>query len=559
MNTISSRIVSSIIICSVLVAISIGALSLIASSTIIKEEANEKFSYVSKNLAYEFNTTLSGIETSVNSIISVVRSSFDINEFKNNSDYRIEYMKTIDKVIMEIGKDVSGIQGVYFAVNPELTGAVFETWYIYDGEGNFLYQEAEDISEFYPENEDMEWYYSPLGNTNGVWTPPYVDATINVKMISYTKALYNDQTLIGVIGMDVSFDDIQRTIEKIKLYDTGYGFLLDDTYDILVHPSLEEGINLLDVENENLEPVVNSMDENASDVIEYVFNDENKVMGYSRLRNNWILGVVSNSDEIFNPVTLLRNKISFLVITLITLAGILGLIISKSITSSIDKLRSMAIEISKGNHNILIDLNTTDEMGELADSFNVMTRKLMNSHSELKDMSDELEFLAYHDPLTSLPNRRLGKSKLDVVIKNDRNENHITGIMFIDIDDFKSINDTLGHDVGDELLIEVARIMKHCVRKHDSVFRFGGDEFMIIFNDMPTLDLIVELTNRLLTSLSQPIHINDKQLNISCSIGISIVGQHGDDAKTILKNADIALYEAKESGKNTFKFYTSKK
>lgn len=559
MNTISSRIVSSIIICSVIIAISIGGLSLIAASRIIKDETNEKFSYLSKNQAHEFNTIISDIESSVNSIIAVVRSSFDINEFRSNSEYQIEYMKTVDKVVKEIGKDVSGIQGVYFTVNPELTGSVFSTWYIDDGEGNLIYQEPEHISEYYPDNEDMEWYYSPLDNKQGVWTPPYVDATINVKMISFTKALYLDQTLIGVIGMDVSFDDIQRIIEKIKLNDTGYGFLFDDEYNFLVHPSVEEGTNLLDLENEAPMQLVTPMEENTSGVIEYVFRDEDKIMGYSRLRNNWILGVVSTSDEIFEPVTVLRNKISLIVFTLIFFTGILGVIISKSITSSIDKLRSMAIEISKGNHNILIDLDTNDEMGELAKSFNVMTRELMNSHTELKDMSDELEYLAYHDPLTTLPNRRFGKSKLKAVIDNDKYEKHITGIMFIDIDDFKSINDTLGHDVGDELLIEVARIMNHCVRKHDTVFRLGGDEFMIIFNSMPSLELIVDLANRLLASLSEPIQINDNQLNISCSIGISIIGEHGEDVKTIMKNADIALYEAKESGKNTYKFYTSEK
>lgn len=555
MNKIITKILMAILLCSIIVAVSIGFLSVMQASKILRKEAYDKFHYVSSNYANEFSAILKKIEGSVDTLTSVVASSFDSNLFATDHDYRSEYMKRMDEMLKMAGDKSPDIQGIYVVINPELTGKVFESWFINDGNGDFIYQEPEDIVTFFPANKDMAWYYEPISKKGGVWIPPYVDATINVKMISYTKPIFKENQLIGVVGIDLAFDYIEKTIGDMKLYDSGYSFLINTDLRILLHPFLETGTYIPDITNEDLKNVIDSMSKNKSDVIEYVFQKEKKIMGFSKLSNGWILCVSSIASDILKPIDRLKDSIMVSVVFLLIITGIIGLFISRSITAPINRLRDLAALISQGQHDIELDLNSKNEVGELSKSIHIMTKKLVASHEELKEISDDMEYLAHHDALTGLPNRRFGESKLASIINNKQDENFLTGIMFIDLDNFKSINDTYGHRMGDKLLVLVSDIMQRCIRKEDMVFRLGGDEFMVAFRDMHSLDAISELANRILSAVSEPMVLDDVQLEVSCSIGIALLGEHGDDIKKIMINADVALYDAKEDGRNTFRFF----
>ncbi|WP_022668645.1 diguanylate cyclase domain-containing protein [Desulfospira joergensenii] len=556
MNKIITKILMAIISCSVIVAVSIGYLSVMQASKILRQEAYDKFHYVSSNYANEFSARLKKIEGSVDTLESFVASSFDSNQFAADHGYRSGYMKKMNGLLKRIGDKSPGIQGIYVVINPELTGQVFESWFINNGKGDFIYQEPEDISTFFPANKDMAWYYEPIRKKKGVWIPPYVDATIDVKMISYTRAIFNEGLLIGVAGIDIAFEDMEKEIEDMKLYESGYSFLINTDLTILLHPSLETGTYIPDIKNEALNEVIASMTKNKSDVIEYVFQNNKKIMGFSKLSNGWILSVSTVASDIFMPIVRLKKSIMISVVFLLIITGIIGLLISKSITAPINRLRDMAALISQGQHDIELDLNSNSEIGELSKSIQIMTKKLVASHEELKEISDDMEYLAHHDTLTGLPNRRFGESKLESIIENKQDENFLAGIMFIDLDNFKTINDTYGHRIGDKLLIQASNTMKQCIRKEDMVFRFGGDEFMVAFKDMHSLEAISELANRILSAVSEPIVLDGIQLNMSCSIGIAILGEHGDNIKKIMINADVALYDAKEDGRNTFRFFS---
>lgn len=162
--------------------------------------------------------------------------------------------------------------------------------------------------------------------------------------------------------------------------------------------------------------------------------------------------------------------------------------------------------------------------------------------------------MSYYDPLTNIPNRQLFSKCMNKVIENSNQNGGLFGIIFLDLDSFKMVNDTLGHHYGDKILIMIADRLARCVRKTDTVCRFGGDEFLIMLNDVQCKADIETVATKIINRLEKPLFINDQEFNITASVGISIFPIDGLDNDTLIKNADIAMYKAKSSGRNQFAF-----
>ena len=176
--------------------------------------------------------------------------------------------------------------------------------------------------------------------------------------------------------------------------------------------------------------------------------------------------------------------------------------------------------------------------------------------TERKKAEEEVQHLAHYDPLTGQPNRFLLQERLQhALIQAQRDENKV-GVLFVDLDRFKWVNDTLGHACGDQLLQKVAKKMQDCVRQGDTVARFGGDEFVIILYGFSSDDEPPHFAQRFLETLSQPVTLEGIEVFNSASIGIAIYPMDGKDVETLLRNADTAMYSAKEHGRNTYQFYS---
>jgi diguanylate cyclase (GGDEF)-like protein/PAS domain S-box-containing protein len=172
-----------------------------------------------------------------------------------------------------------------------------------------------------------------------------------------------------------------------------------------------------------------------------------------------------------------------------------------------------------------------------------------------KEKEQQIEHLAHYDSLTNLPNRRLLKSRVDYELIAAQRNKKTFALLFIDLDHFKNINDSLGHSIGDQVLVEVGRRLLACVRKEDTVARLGGDEFnMLLTNSNVNGAAIVAY--KIIVSLAEPIHCENYQLYITPSIGVSLYPDNGGSYETLFKNADIALYQAKASGRNQYQFFT---
>lgn len=182
---------------------------------------------------------------------------------------------------------------------------------------------------------------------------------------------------------------------------------------------------------------------------------------------------------------------------------------------------------------------------------------MVSDISERQAAQKRIEFLAYHDTLTGLPNRLLAEDHLEQAILVAERENSRVALLFIDLDNFKTINDSLGHVIGDELLKGVAIRLRECLRDIDTLSRQGGDEFLIVLNNMRDTESITVVAEKILERMAKPFEIDHHELSISLSIGIAVYPDDGKDFDTLLKQSDTAMYQAKESGRNTHRFHTA--
>ena len=176
--------------------------------------------------------------------------------------------------------------------------------------------------------------------------------------------------------------------------------------------------------------------------------------------------------------------------------------------------------------------------------------------SDRKRAEEQIEFHAYHDVLTALPNRKLFTDRLRFALTRAKRVNRPLAVMFIDIDHFKTINDTLGHTAGDELLLEMARRLRACVRDDDTVARLGGDEFTIILNELRQAEDAIGVAQKILDTVQIPLTIVGMPIVVTASVGVSIYPNDGADPEALLRNADSAMYRAKEAGRNNVQLCT---
>jgi diguanylate cyclase (GGDEF)-like protein/PAS domain S-box-containing protein len=182
---------------------------------------------------------------------------------------------------------------------------------------------------------------------------------------------------------------------------------------------------------------------------------------------------------------------------------------------------------------------------------------IMNDISEAKHYERRLQHLAHHDPLTGLANRTLLHDRLSFAIEEAISQGSLGALAFLDLDNFKYINDTFGHEAGDEVLREIAHRLREGVREDDTVARVGGDEFVLVINDQPSAEHVAELVERLRLSVSAPVMADDNAILPGVSIGVSLFPRDGDSAGRVMRAADAAMYHAKTMGKNNCQFYST--
>lgn len=381
----------------------------------------------------------------------------------------------------------------------------------------------------------------------------------------------DDSPIIGYVISTLSIEHFRDFLDSIIIGKTGHGIVIDKRGNIVYHPNAKLIGTVID--SEKLQNIVTNyytgnITKNGN--FEFYYNGSNCLYGYSVIPElDWVLLVKQDVSEIIKMANINLYVLAWTLLILIILLLLVSNIFTKSYTDPIIELKDIMRTASDGNLDIQSTIKTNNELGELSRSFNKMIHIIRSNYNELSDMHDVLvtneeqlrsnynriEYLAYHDVLTSLPNKLSFIEHVNETLSSSPGSNKLHAVYFVDLDNFKTINDTLGHDYGDNLLAQTAEQLISVTPSNDIIARAGGDEFLIFRENLSSQEEAYHFAANIIDAFRKPFNLNGEVAYVSMSIGIALYPKHGNHTNILIKNADIAMYKSKDTGKNKYTLF----
>lgn len=268
---------------------------------------------------------------------------------------------------------------------------------------------------------------------------------------------------------------------------------------------------------------------------------------------------VARLDKAALNAVLNESRTQFLILLILVAATTLLLmryVIRSSLQRPLAALMAQIRKIERQDYSSSAAVATGDELQEISQNVNQLALAVQERENLLEQSRSEQEYLSGHDSLTDLPNRRLFAQRLQESLDSARRNHSQLAILFLDLDQFKLVNDTLGHDVGDELLVQVTHRLVSDGGATQTLARIGGDEFNILVEGVQDISELRAIVERYLAIFHAPFRCNGMELSISASIGVAIYPKDGEDSVTLIKHADLAMYKSKDKGRNNYSFYS---
>lgn len=377
--------------------------------------------------------------------------------------------------------------------------------------------------------------------------------------------------VLGLIVINIDLNGLSRLL-KSNLPSTYQLYLSNQWGDFLIHPDpaqtfgFDQGRRILI--QDSFAPVSTLVQGKGMNVVMNIEDGPQKqgghVAAFVRLpfgdtieKRFVILGLSQPLSNITRETTRLSWDTIQIILAFSALALILSALVSRVVTGPLNAMVSAINRFSKEHVISTLPLMRNDELGLLSRSFHDMQTQIMAHLSELNESRKALDHLARHDTLTGLPNRRMFFDRLEHAIANSRRSGKQLAVLFVDMDRFKEINDTFGHAFGDNVLINVASLLKSSVREVDTVARLGGDEFVILLDMIGEPQHAMTIAQKLHDRFQHAMQIEGHELIVHISMGIGIFPRDGKDADELMQNADRAMYSAKNQGRNAFGFHES--
>lgn len=423
-------------------------------------------------------------------------------------------------------------------------------------------------------NERMDMAKSHLSNIKDPTI--YINDGLKDGTISIAFPIFNDKSedsILGYIVSNLQLSYFDNFLDALTFGDTGYAILLDSKGNILYHPDeLLIGTKIESPRLANIASDYNNGMIESKGSFDYRYENANQIFAYDIMPDsNWVLLVKQDFSEIWSLTSIILLLLIIISAILLVLIIIFAHSLSHKYTKPIIALRDAMRTASEGNLSVKSNIKSKNELGELSKSFNKMLHILKTNYEELTDMHNKLlaneeqlrsnynhiEYLAYHDSLTNLPNKLSFLDYVNTSLISSPETNVCHAVYFIDIDNFKTINDTLGHEYGDIILMQTAKKLMH-FNENGVLSRAGGDEFLIFRESISSKDEAINHAAKIIDSFKEPIDINGEYVYITLSIGIAIYPYNGLSPNALIKNADIAMYKSKETGKNKYTLFDTK-
>ena len=374
---------------------------------------------------------------------------------------------------------------------------------------------------------------------------------------------------LGLIAINIDLNGLASLL-KSNLPDTYQLYLSNQSGDFLINPDpnktfgFDRGKRILI--QDTFKPVLALLHGKGVNVVTHVDDGPNKqdghVAAFVRLpfgdtidKRFVILGLSQPIANITRETSQVGWETFQIIAVFSALALVLSMLVSRIVTGPLNAIVSAIKHFSREHVVSTPPLARNDELGLLSRSFHEMQTQIVAHLSELDEHRKALDHLARHDTLTGLPNRRMFFDRLGHAIVSSKRTGKYLAVLFVDLDRFKEINDTLGHAAGDKVLVNFANMLKSAVREADTVARLGGDEFVILLDsidDPQQVKMVVEKLHELFQATMQ---INGKEIHVHASTGVSIYPKDGKNADELMQNADQAMYHSKKDGGNASSFF----
>ena len=364
----------------------------------------------------------------------------------------------------------------------------------------------------------------------------------------------------GVVVVRVAAEPFLRNFDAAL--PTPYGFYLSNRWgDFLVHPDasqtfgFDRGQRILIqdsfapvaalVEGRALEAVLSRTDSAGEEA--RVFSFVRMPFGGEEEGRFMVVGLSQPLAAVQGEVLDLGRSILKILLVLSLVGVVLAAGVSRVVTQPLQAMVAAAQAFSRGLAHGALPVHRKDEVGDLARSFHDMEQQISRQITELNASRDAMAHLAHHDALTGLPNRRMFEQRLAQVLELSRRSGRSCALLFVDLDDFKAINDTRGHAVGDLVLQAVARVILGAVRQADTVARLAGDEFTVLCENVDSEEAALQIVAKLEQAFAPPLDIEGQPFPVRASIGVSLFPRDAQDTHTLLASADAAMYRVKQS------------
>lgn len=469
----------------------------------------------------------------------------DYESLRDDEEYRSEYEAQLIPMFEKIALSTTGATTFYLRYDPDN----------FDPKGGFLYSEeysheslesgytklpVTDLSSFARDDEAVEWFWKPLTDGEGMWISPYWGDNLQMNMISYVEPVVLDGQVVGVLGMDVDFDQVLERIGGKGIYDSGYSFLIGQDGDVITSKYVDSKDAVL-VGREEVEVFKDDLTDESSHgrLISYEYKGKDKRLVYTTLNNGMILVLVADTRELFSEADRAILMTALITLGVILFIGVIGFSMVRRITGPLLTLSEVALKIGAGEFDVDIpEINRQDEVGDLARAF-------QNTSAHLQLYVDYIQNLAYKDALTDVQNRvayEMFMEQLDIDIRMGRAK---FALIMIDLNRLKAINDTYGHEIGNRYIINLSSKITD-IFQLENVYRIGGDEFIVVIKD-DDYDDRYDLLELLRANLSEGTENPEEPWeNVSAATGMAEFDPEKDDStEMVFKRADAEMYRNK--------------
>ncbi|MBQ3486369.1 MAG: diguanylate cyclase [Clostridia bacterium] len=514
MKSIQSKFLTSVIVGLLVIALAVGLCAYLMTNQLLHEKADILLDTHCASEAAVINDTLGDLQKSVQIMSWYCMAELESSESLKDPAYLAAYSNKLQKMFSTVAANTNQALTFYLHFSPELTSPSAGFYMRLAGKDEApIALVPTDLSLFDPGDPLVSWYYTPVNSGQPVWLAPYTDRNLGILMISYIMPLYHQDTLIGVVGMDIDFSALHEMVSEVPIYQNSTAYLTDAAAHV-VHQHPDQSGRY-------------TMEASAA-----LINGMNLVLKAD------FLEVIRESYPI-----LIQSSLIFIVLLVVFILYLFSM--TRRITTPLKKLTVAAQQLVDGGISPDLNCRTDDEIGVLANAFKQAAVQL---HTRMSTMND----LAFRDSLTGVKSRVAYVSAVATIDQQLAEGKRDFGVVVFDSNNLKYINDRYGHDQGNAYICHICTVICN-VYKHSPVYRIGGDEFVVILEGHD-----LEQRRKLLEQLGKafaesPFSLEDQQLPTRVAYGMAVYDHSRDqEFNDVFIRADKAMYQHKRKLKQQY-------